>query len=409
MNIAYAIWLENLQSPILKSQVFDILKEINKISFEKNIYIFAFQSVIHLLRHYKELNEIKRNMKSNNINLIIIPCLILPRYINWFSAQWYIVPFIFLFSFPILLFLVYYKSIDILHCRSYPVMLAAITTKKIRKNIKLIFDPRSPFPEENITANRWNASSFSYKLWKNLEKQFLKDSDITVAITDTYVKHFKKISPRSGFAIIPNNVDVKRFMPNDKLRMSHRAELHLNDDEIIFAYSGSMGNHWNNPNIYAKFIIKLRQLNIKHRFLFLTPDKKVLKEIFDKYNIKKDEYFNICVEFNNVPKYLSIADFGINLMDKKDIRMSTKTCEYLAMGLPVVINLNVLGAKEIVEKYNVGLVIKDINKVNIEEVEEIINGKDSISLECRKLAIEKFSNEKIARQYVDIYKRLSKY
>ena len=133
-------------------------------------------------------------------------------------------------------------------------MLAAITTKKIRKNIKVIFDPRSPFPEENITANRWDASSFSYKLWKNLEKQFLKDSDITIAITNTYIEHFKKISPQSCFAIMPNNVDVKRFMPDDKLRMSLRAELRLNDDEIVFAYSGSLGNHWNNPNIYAKFI-----------------------------------------------------------------------------------------------------------------------------------------------------------
>lgn len=408
MNIAYAIWLENLQSPILQSQVLDILKEISKISFEKNIYIFAFQSVHHLLRHYKELNKIKRNMKSNNINLTIIPCLILPRYINWFSAQWYIIPFIFLFSFPILLFLVYYKSIDILHCRSYPIMLAAIITKKIRKNIKLIFDPRSPFPEENITANRWDASSFSYKLWKNLEKQFLKDSDITIAITNTYIEHFKKISPQSCFAIIPNNVDVKRFMPDDKLRMSLRAELGLNDDEIVFAYSGSLGNHWNNPNIYAKFIIKLRQLNIKHRFLFLTPNKKVLKEIFDKYDIKTDEYFCICVEFNNVPKYLSIADFGINLMDKKDIRMSIKTCEYLAMGLPVITNLNVLGAKEIVDQYKVGLIINDIENININDIENIIYEKKYISLKCRELAIEMFSNNKIAMQYLNLYKTLYK-
>ena len=40
-------------------------------------------------------------------------------------------------------------------------------------------------------------------------------------------------------------------------------------------------------------------------------------------------------------------------MNKKDIRMSKKICEYLAMGLPVITNLNVLGVKKIVGQYKV--------------------------------------------------------
>ncbi len=408
MNIAYVIWLEDIKSPVLKGQVIEILKEISKLSFKKNIYFFVFKPAHQVLLYCKEFQNIKKELRNNNVSLIIIPCLILPRFIDWFTAKWYIIPLIFLYTFPKLLFLVYYKNINILHCRSYPVMLASIITKKIKKSIKIIFDPRSPFPEENITSGKWTKKSYTYKLWKILEKLYLKESDVTVAITNTYIEYFKKISPQSIFVIIPNNVDEKKFVPNDKLRMSLRAELRLNDDEIIFAYSGSMGNHWNNPNIYAKFIIILRQLNIKHRFLFLTPNKKLLKEIFDKYDIKTDEYFNICVEFNNVPKYLSIADLGINLMDKKDIRMSIKTCEYLAMGLPVVTNLNVLGAKEVVDQYKVGLIINDIENININRIENIIYERKYISLKCRRLAIEKYSNNKIATQYLKVYKSLYK-
>jgi len=406
MNIAYAIWLESLKSPILEGQVIEILKEISELSFEKKIIFFAFQPAHRILLHYQEFQNIKKELKNSNIKLIIIPCLILPRFINWFSAKWYIIPLIFIYTFPALLFLGITKNIEIFHCRSYPIMLAAVITKKIKKSIKIVFDPRSPFPEENIAANRWTNNSFSYKLWKILEKLYLKESDATIAITNTYIEHFKKISPQSCFAVIPNNVDVKKFMPNDKLRMNLRSELFLDDDEVIFVYSGSMGNHWNNPNIYAKFIIKLRELAIKHRFLFLTSNKKLLKEIFDKYNIKTDEYFNICVDFNNVPKYLSIADLGINLMDKKDIRMSIKTCEYLAMGLPVITNLNVLGAKEIVDKYKVGLIIKDIENINMKEIETIIEQKEELSSKCRKVACEKFSNEKIVKKYIQIYKKL---
>jgi len=406
MNIAYAIWLESLKSPILKGQVIEILKEINKLSFKINIYFFAFQPAHRILLHYQEFQNIKKELNNSNIKLIIIPCLILPRIIDWFNAKWYIIPLIFIYTFPKLLFLVYYYNINILHCRSYPIMLSAVITKKVKNGIKIIFDPRSPFPEENITAHRWDASSFSYKLWKKLEKLYLKESDATIAITSTYIEHFKKISPQSFFFVIPNNVNTKKFLPNHKSHKQLRSKFCLAENEIIFVYSGSLGNHWNNPDIYARLIIKLRELDIKHKFLFLTSDKMILKETFDKYEIKDDEYINVCVDFDDVPKYLSIADFGMNLMDKKDIRMSIKTCEYLAMGLPVITNLNVLGAKEIVERYKVGLVIKDIENININEIKNIINEKESISQKARKLAIEKYSTNKVAKQYLNLYKTI---
>ena len=61
MNIAYAIWLESLKSPILKGQVIEILKEINKLSFKTNIYFFAFQPAHRILLHYQEFQNIKKN------------------------------------------------------------------------------------------------------------------------------------------------------------------------------------------------------------------------------------------------------------------------------------------------------------------------------------------------------------
>jgi len=405
MNIAYTIWLENLKSPIIRGQVIEVLERIaNNLSKSDTLYFFAFQSVHHILLHYREIQNIKKELKSNNIKLIIIPCLILPRLIDWFNVKWYIIPFIFLQSFPMLLFLVFIKKIDILHCRSYPIMLAVITVKKMKKELKIVFDPRSPFPEENITANRWTRRSFTYKLWKKMEKLYLNNSNITVAIANTYVEHFKKISPNSKFVIIPNNVDVEKFTLDKKFRACFRSKMGIASSEIIFAYSGSMGNHWNNPKVYAKFLIKLRELNTKHRFLFLTLNINELKKKFDQYGIESSEYFAIAARLEDMPKYLSTADFGINLMERPDIRMSIKTCEYLAMGLPIIINSNVLGAKEIVEHYGVGLILRDIENINLEEIKNFIQKKNQLTLKCREVACEKFSTEKVAKQYVSIYK-----
>lgn len=406
MNIAYLIWLEDLYSPILKGQVIELLKDLKKISPQNKYFLFAFQPIYTIILYYHKLQNIDKDLKNNDVNLIIIPTLIFPRRTWFFSAKWYIVPLIFLYSFPILLFLNFVKKIDILHCRSYPIMSSAIMVKKIKKNLKVVFDPRSPFPEENITAGRWAKNSFSYKLWKILEKQYLEESNAVIAIANTYVKHFERVTLNSNFIIIPNNVDTKKFMPNKKLREYFRKKMGMRDDEIIFVYSGSLGNHWNNPKIYAKIIIKLRKLNMKHRFLFLTSGVKELKKIFNQYNVYPNEYFAIYVDFDNIPKYLSIADFGLNLMEKQDIRMSIKTCEYLAMGLPIIVNSNVLGAKEIIKKYDVGLVLEDLENINLREIENIIQKRDQISLKCRKVAFYNFSTTEVAKQYLKTYKNL---
>lgn len=405
MNIAYTVWIENLNAPILRGQVLDVLKDIEKQLPEGAISLFLFQSIYTIISNRKDFNNLKDELKSSGIHLIVIPSLILPKP-DWFNARWYTVPLIFLQTFPILLHLSYFRKIDILHCRSYPIMLAATTTKKILPNLKLIFDPRSPFPEENITAGRWTEKSISYRMWKYLETKFLKDSDITIAITNTFVKHFNRTAQNFRFAIIPNNVNIKKFNPNTKHREHFRSEFGLKDDEILFVYSGSLGNHWNNPNVYAKFIIKLRELDLKHRFLFITPNTICLEEVFNQFKINSSEYFAISADITDMPKYLSIADFGLNLMEDQDIRMSIKTCEYLAMGLPIIINSNVLGAKEIIDQDEVGYVIKSLEAINIEEIRYFLQNKDSMISKCRNVALNKFSTNKVAREYIKAYKSL---
>ncbi len=405
-NIAYVVWLENVNSVIIRTQVIDLIKKI-KVKNNIKYYFIAFQNFRFLRFYNSEIGEIRNELGKSGIHLITIPCFtFFSRFINWFSAQWFIIPLIFIFSFPVLLFLVLLKKITILHCRSYPIMIAAVAIKKIQNKIKIIFDPRSPFPEENATANRWPGESFSYKVWKRLEKIFLKYADTTITITETYAKHYKKNYPLLSYKNIPNNVDVEKFKPEGEARNIIRKYLDIKPDTLIFTYEGSLGIHWNNPNIYAKFVIELRKLNIDHNFLFLTPNNKILKDIFDKYGISTNEYYNINLEYDLVPKYLSVADFGINLMERKDIRLSIKTCEYLSMGLPIITNKKVLGAKEIVKKYKVGLVVDNVENIDLKEIEQLNNNRKNISLKCQKLAIEVFSNDTISDSYMELYKSL---
>ena len=93
-------------------------------------------------------------------------------------------------------------------------------------------------------------------------------------------------------------------------------------------------------------------------------------------------------------------------MENEDIRMSIKTAEYLSMGLPMIINSNVLGAKEIVEQYDVGLILEELENINLKKIENFVQKKEQFSLKCRKVACEKFSTEMVAMQYIKAYENL---
>lgn len=406
VNIAYLTWLEDLCGPIIRTQVIDLLKEIKKNSRDKNLFLISFQPLWDIFWGRKKyFANIRKDLSKDGIKLLIIPAIATP-FPHWFNLKWYLIPLIFLQSFPVLLFISILKRIQIFHCRSYPITLSAITVKRF-KRVKVIFDPRSPFPEENIIAGRWTNNSLTYKMWKYLEKKYLIESDITIAISRTYIKHFKKISANFRFVEIPNNVNITEFAVNENFRRTFRLKIGVDGDEIVFVYSGSLRGHWNNSRTYAKFLIKVRDLDIKHRFLFITKHVTNLKRVFDQYGIQPDEYFAISAELKDVPLYLSSADFGLNFMSNPDIRISIKTVEYLAMGLPIIINSNLLGGKELINQYDVGLVV-DLNDFNLNKLKHFIQKKDQrLSLKCRRLACEKFSTVNVAKRYADIYERYS--
>jgi glycosyltransferase involved in cell wall biosynthesis len=417
MNIAYLIWLEDLEGPILQGQVIEILKQIaKKLRPSDNIYLIYFQLAFFrpyskIFNRLKQFQDKKRELNKLGINLITVPVLGLPSMLpsRLFSAQWYILPLVFIQTFIPLIVLSLYLKIDILHCRSYPPTVGAVFIRMLFRRLRLVFDPRSDFPGENVTAGRWKKNSLSLRVWKSLEKLFIDKSDITIYISKSFLDHYQNISRRSNFVKTPNNVDVTRFKRDNSFRKNFRDKYNIGTNEIIFCYSGSMGAlYWHNPELYASYIIQLRKLKINHRFLFIIPSFESLYKAFKIHSIESYEYILVKSDFNDVHKYLSTADVGMILMGKKDIRMSIKTVEYLSVGLPVMTNSNVLGARELVEENNAGIIIdsnSDIGPLS-EFCENLLLNKDKINKKNRGLACRFFSNNIVSSKYVDVYKNL---
>jgi glycosyltransferase involved in cell wall biosynthesis len=327
-----------------------------------------------------------------------------------FNARWFVIPFLILQTFPALLILRLIKRIDLFHCRSYPVSISALAVKKLIET-KLVFDPRSPFPEENVAAGRWTERSMSYKMWKGLEKIFLRESDAVIAVTGAFLENFRNISSTSNILTIPNNVSLQKFKRDEAFRKSFRSGNNIDHDKLVFCYCGNLGEpYWHSVRTYGKYIIKCREMDTSPLFLFITPEGELLTRSFALQGILPNEYLCVSSSFADVPKYLSAADFGIIFMDKKDIRMSIKTAEYLAMGLPVIANSNVVGAKRIIEENSVGLVFEIESDIKIIDgfLYQYFQAKEKHQAHCRKVAFENFSNDLISEKYSGLYQKLLK-
>lgn len=141
-NIAYVVVREDLDGPILQSQVIEILANLIKENSE-NITLVWFYRVDYLIRGGRCISELKIDLHEKGIDMIAIP------FVSFgFPVSWYLIPFVLPQWWLGILWVYFVKKKHIFHCRSYHSALTGVFFKLLFP-IKVIFDPRSPFPEEN--------------------------------------------------------------------------------------------------------------------------------------------------------------------------------------------------------------------------------------------------------------------
>ena len=325
---------------------------------------------------------------------------------------------LFLISLQLSLVLLKYHLLDgysIFHCRSYPASSVILKFKKLCPKIKLIFDPRSDYPEENVTRNLWKKDSPLFRFWKEQERKLLKYADMTICITRNYLYHYQNTFRAFNYAIIPNNVDSFNFKYSQQERIRLRKK-HDFDGKVVFCYLGTIGiNSWHCPGVYAEVIRYYSKANFNSMFLFLVPpgSKSIIDRVFYERGINTDQYAVISPEYFEVPEYLSAADFGLFYLKNKKIALGTKVVEYNSVGLPVLVNSNAISAASYVSEAGTGKVI-DINLGDRDVYQTFLKDMDleNICSESSrkfiaKTAQEHFDNAKVSAEYIKIYHSLN--
>jgi len=300
------------------------------------------------------------------------------------------------------------ERVDVIHARGTFCALIGILPCLVLKK-KMIFDMRGLMAEEYVDAGLWKRDSMAYRIVDRLERYFIRKADEVIVLTGKAKELILNRGRTKSITLIPACTDLNRFRLK-KVNSGLRSRYSL-DKKFILVYTGSLGT-WYMLSEMMDFYKELLCTGNNEAFFILSQTSKAWIE----QHIPEDIKGKVIVDFSdpeNVAEFLNLADVGIFFIKtclSKTASCPTKFGEYLACGLPVIINKGIGDTEEIVRKNRIGVVVEDFSaqeyRRKIEQMKELLKEGDALKRRCRDVAERYFSLAQGGKKYVEVYKRL---
>lgn len=233
---------------------------------------------------------------------------------------------------------------DIVHGRSYlPTAIADVIATTVPR-AKLVFDCRGMLGDEYVDAGHWTPDRFEYRLIKRYESRAFHRAQGVVVLTDAlkaWIRARDWFGPKTHVETIPCCVDLDVFKFDEAARRRIRDELGF-ADRTVLVYSGSLGSWYREADLARFAGIAKRRAKGRIGFLVATrSDPKELTDLLRAEGLTDDEIRVRSVVPADMAAHLSAGDIGLSFIKScfsKKGSSPTKVAEYLACGLPVVLN-----------------------------------------------------------------------
>ena len=382
---------EGLLSPVFQNQ---FMPAVRRLSMQFNFSIIAVDR--RGLSRNKRIAQEKERLAKIGIRCYTLPLLMLPLKLS-LPMNVVMVTFV-------TLALVLFRKVDILHFRRYDANLAALIAKRIFKK-KLIFDPRGLFVEEKISSGVWQMNRFRSRIYRYLENNVLEQADAVISFSPLHRKHLQNAhGEKIGEKVmcIPNCVDLDKYEFKGKHRSSHFT------GKINLVYIGG-ASYWHMVDEMIYFFKYLKKRVPAFLTYLAYEGCHSIAARFAESKLEATDYCVASVPPEEIPQYLTDADIGIALIKPslaKKVCAPIKFVEYLAAGLPVVINPGIGETEAIVKRYGVG-VIYEREKIqdNIKALLRMLGRKD-IHSRCRKVIERNYALDVATRGLLDTYQRV---
>ena len=307
------------------------------------------------------------------------------------------------------------NRIEMVHARGHIPATIALGLKR-RFGVRMIFDVRGLMAEEYVDAEHWREGGVPYRLTKATERRIFAATDGIVTLTERIwpiISEWPGLRGRSvHHEVIPCCVDLSLFKFSAAERERRRKELGL-EDQFTVVYSGSLDG-WYLTEKMVDFFTALLKGNQSAHLLWLTngsPER--VRELMHSRHVETKNFSVLSVASAEVPSYLAAADAGLAFIKRCISKLAsspTKNGEYLACGLPLVINAGVGDSDALINDWKAGVLIEEFTDSEFAEAGRVIEAmvaRPEAREKARAVAEQLFDLNAIgSERYVSLYERV---
>lgn len=379
----------NLANPILHSQGLPLLEYASKNGFKTH-----FVSINSEESNFKSdlVAKIKRKYSSSISfhEITINSHKFLPGWINIIYFGSYGISKI-----------VSLEKIQIIHARSlFPAILGLFAKTRSTNKTHLIYDNRGLYIDESIYIGRWKKNSLKVFFLYFFERVVFKKSEAVILVSSKFKQFIiKKYS---------QNISKKLHVINNKTKISSIVE--QPNDKNVFVYVGSAAKWYCVENMFNLFVEVKKQI-FNSKFIIITYESENFSNVTKKYQCISNDIKFLNIFSDEVNSYLVKCNVGVMLREQSiftEVSAPLKFAEYLNAGLPVLINEGVGDTERIINKYNVGVIIKNNDYKEAVKKIRILLKDPQIKLLCNEVAKKEFDQQQAFVQYLEIYEKLLK-
>lgn len=213
-----------------------------------------------------------------------------------------------------------------------------------------------------------------------------------VLLSDYFQNKFRNNKLLSGreVRVINNPVNAKAFVPI--LKSEARKMLHIAEDDIIFAFTAfDINDERKGLDVLSQAIAEIR-----------NPRIRILAIGGNCESIERTNVISIGMRKGTTAMSAALSAADYYAMPSMQEAFAQSPMEAMACGLPVVV-YPVSGTSELVTEQN-GVICEDFTLAALTKGIEVLMSKKYNPEEIRQDMVNRFSPEKIAKEYIDLYK-----
>jgi glycosyltransferase involved in cell wall biosynthesis len=428
-RVLFTTWGEDLAtSGILGTQVVQRLKNLAKVQSDWQIDYLCAMPIVWKKRHKQPSSQL-----TLRIELLERAGVKVHVYYYWLPVRarhfalvwvWPLTPLFFPWFFTIRR-IVQARAIQIVHARAYTGTAVAIRAKAVLGlDTRILFDTRGLYVDELLQLGYIKSGGFLHKLWRKCERGMFQRADKIANVNSAFSDLVSRVHnlPDSKIVTIYPTVDMATFRPLRSHQATKDRNARLKQGNLALIYCGDLGG----SSYYTVEALFELYSSVKTTFpsatlKIITPQSRnrIMDELHSIHPSHLMSEFEVVHtrSAGETALQLQSADLALHAYNKGTTRYSEdlsnvgfgiKIAEYLATGLPILINSTVRAGAKLIKSTQSGIVF-DFGKIsNIDrELERLKEHWLEYSKSAHSTARKYFSEEKNAKKTTRVYAELS--